>query len=55
MGTGKDTFRIMWQENENEYVVSLQRNINNMYKPETMGTERISIKEEISVFLVYDK
>ena len=32
--------------NENEYVVSLQRNINNMYKPETMGTERISIKEE---------
>lgn len=31
--------------NENEYVVSLQRNINNLYKMENMGTERISVKE----------
>ena len=31
--------------NENEYVVSLQRNINNLYKMINMGTERISVKE----------
>ena len=31
--------------NENEYVVSLQRNINHLYRMEKMGTERISVKE----------